>query len=248
MTGLRTGIYVDSNNINSNGGSKFQYDTLRRHFEASGTVTQKHVYLAYNDKRGEASQAYAQWHVSHLDRIARAGFKAHCSTMKHYQQGDGTTSTKGNVDVEMTVDVMMHHGRLDRVVLVTGDGDFVALVLALQSLGIRVDVLAFSNYSRDLANTCDGFINASLIPNILHASADRYTIGVEVMSVNKMVGDVEVRYLSDHPRSLSADDEAWKRERFKLDSETTDRLGVARGGFLSWNGIAGAGAEFKQPW
>lgn len=47
------------------------------------------------------------------------------------------------VDVSLAVDVMENRDRLDIVVLVTGDGDFVPMVRALNRSGVRVLVVYF---------------------------------------------------------------------------------------------------------
>ena len=49
---------------------------------------------------------------------------------------------KGNMDIELTVDAMRLVESLDHVVLFTGDGDFRALVAALQLRGRRVSVVS----------------------------------------------------------------------------------------------------------
>jgi len=48
---MRTGIYIDSDNINANGGRRIRYEVIRRYFEASGPVHQMHAYLAVNYPR-----------------------------------------------------------------------------------------------------------------------------------------------------------------------------------------------------
>src|SRR3974377_918982 len=54
----------------------------------------------------------------------------------------GRRKIKGNMDIEFTVDAMRCVDHLDHVILFTGDGDFRALVAALQLRGRRVSVVS----------------------------------------------------------------------------------------------------------
>lgn len=69
---------------------------------------------------------------------------------------DGTR--KGGWDIGIAVDALMLAPRLDVVVLVSGDGDFVELVHALRALGVKVEVYAFErSVGRDLREAADHF-------------------------------------------------------------------------------------------
>jgi hypothetical protein len=53
------------------------------------------------------------------------------------------------------------------VVLVSGDGDFVQVVRALQNLGCRVELIGFQNVSYALRCEADLFVSGFLIPGLL---------------------------------------------------------------------------------
>ena len=73
------------------------------------------------------------------------------------QRSDG--SAKGDWDMGMAIDVMRFVNKLDVVVLVSGDGDFVPLVELVKTLGPRVEVISFTyNTARDLINSADEHI------------------------------------------------------------------------------------------
>jgi hypothetical protein len=72
------------------------------------------------------------------------------------------------------VDVLLQSENLDRVLLVTGDGDFVQVVRALQNKGCRVEVLAFDNVSDELRREADMFISGYLVPGLLPTRGDDY--------------------------------------------------------------------------
>jgi uncharacterized LabA/DUF88 family protein len=55
--------------------------------------------------------------------------------------------------------------RLDSVVIVSGDGDFVPLVEYLQTVGIQVEVVSFGqSTSQKLRETADDFVDLSVSP------------------------------------------------------------------------------------
>jgi uncharacterized LabA/DUF88 family protein len=70
---------------------------------------------------------------------------------------DGTQ--KANQDIEIAIDVMEQRERFSRVVLVTGDSDFVPLVRSLKRSGIRVEAAMFrAHAAKELMAEVDAFI------------------------------------------------------------------------------------------
>ncbi|MCZ6634563.1 MAG: NYN domain-containing protein [bacterium] len=70
------------------------------------------------------------------------------------QRSDG--SAKGDWDMGMAIDIMGLVDKLDVVVLVSGDGDFVSLLNLVKTIGPRVEVISFvHNTARDLIQTAD---------------------------------------------------------------------------------------------
>jgi len=71
---------------------------------------------------------------------------------------------KGDWDVGIAMDVMRSAGKLDVVVLVSGDGDFRDLVEHVKSLGCRAEVIAFrKTASARLIEEADNFIDLDTI-------------------------------------------------------------------------------------
>ncbi len=89
------------------------------------------------------------------------------------QRSDG--SAKGDWDMGMAIDIMRFVNKLDVVVLVSGDGDFVPLVELVKTLGPRVEVISFTyNTARDLINSADEHIpieEALLLKNSAQAES-----------------------------------------------------------------------------
>jgi len=70
---------------------------------------------------------------------------------------------KGDWDVGLAVDAMKMAPKLDAVILVAGDGDFVPLVEYLQSTsGVQVEVVSFGkSASMKLKEQADDFLDLS---------------------------------------------------------------------------------------
>lgn len=67
-------------------------------------------------------------------------------------------SMKGDWDMEIALDILDTAPKLDVVVLVSGDGDFTALVKRVKGLGPRVEVVAFPrNTAKSLIEAADRF-------------------------------------------------------------------------------------------
>ena len=77
-----------------------------------------------------------------VDYFAYNGYNMVTKDAKTFTNDDGTKWTKGNVDVELAVDTLKAATFVDHVVLFTGDGDFRALVQALQEMRVRVTVIS----------------------------------------------------------------------------------------------------------
>jgi len=61
---------------------------------------------------------------------------------KEFTDAYGNRRVKGNMDIEIAVDAMEMAGKVDRIVLFSGDGDFRRLVEAVQREGARGDVVS----------------------------------------------------------------------------------------------------------
>ena len=74
-------------------------------------------------------------------------------------------SKKGDWDVGLAVDAIKFAPKLDAVVLVAGDGDYVPMVEYIQSLGTQVEAISFGkSTSGKLRDAVDDFIDLSLNP------------------------------------------------------------------------------------
>ncbi|MGF1649459.1 MAG: NYN domain-containing protein [Hyphomicrobiaceae bacterium] len=77
-----------------------------------------------------------------IDWLDYNGYTMVTKPTKEYTDSMGRRKIKGNMDIELTVDALRLSSSLDHVVLFTGDGDFRALVAALQDAGKRVSIVS----------------------------------------------------------------------------------------------------------
>lgn len=81
-------------------------------------------------------------------------------------------SKKADWDVGLAVDAIKMSARLDSVVIVSGDGDFIPLVEYLQTIGVQVEVASFGqSTSGKLRESVDDFLDLSANPK-------KYLIGI----------------------------------------------------------------------
>ena len=77
-----------------------------------------------------------------VDWLDYNGFTVVTKPVKRFTDAQGHVRTKGNMDIEIAVDMLELAPRLDHVVLFSGDGDFRRLVQAVQARGVRVTVVS----------------------------------------------------------------------------------------------------------
>lgn len=174
--------------------------------------------------------------------MEQAGFSLHLKIPKSYQGPSGEISTKSNVDVDLTVDMLLHSGRLDRVVLMSGDGDFVRLVTALQDQGIWVEVAALQGISGDLGRACNQLTNPLLIPDVPYSPEFTFKQVFRVVSFDLREMVMTTERLTRPPSSLSPDDAAWERQSVRVTREMFQSRRFMPGRIIGWTGADGLSA------
>jgi uncharacterized LabA/DUF88 family protein len=75
-------------------------------------------------------------------KLKQFGYELHLKPVKLYEQEDGTTKRKANCDVDMAFWLMREKDNFDRIVILSGDGDFLPVLKYLREVGKEVIVLA----------------------------------------------------------------------------------------------------------
>ncbi len=162
------GIFVDSANMYRNGGVRMQYDVLREFAcrDASEPV-RMNAYVSYDARRAKTDFDYRKKAEGFHSALRDLGYKVIIKEVKWYTDEFGEQVQKANADLDLAVDALLQSENLDRVLLVSGDGDFVQVVRALQNKGCRVEVVALDNVSSALRQEADLFMSGYLIPNLI---------------------------------------------------------------------------------
>jgi len=92
---------------------------------------------------------------------------------KEFTDAHGDKRIKGNMDMELAIDMMGMAEHVDHMVLFSGDGDFRRLVEAVQRRGVRVSVVSSTK------------TNPSMIADELRRQADSF---IEIANMEEAFG------------------------------------------------------------
>lgn len=174
----RVGVYVDVANLSMNGGYHLQYGVLREFACRDGAAPVRlNAYVAHDLERARRDTIYRDRSAGFHSILRDFGYKVVVKEVHWYQNETGRYA-KANADLDLAVDVLTQAQNLDRVLIATGDGDFVRVVQALQNRGCRVEVVGLDNVSHDLRAEADLYLSGYLIPNLIPTqSEDEETSG-----------------------------------------------------------------------
>lgn len=174
--GLKIGVYIDVANLAMNGGFGMRYDILRKFACRGGAEPVRlNAYVSYDPLRADTDHDYRVKQSRFHSALRDFGYKVIQKDTKWYVDDTGNRFGKANVDLDLAVDALLQSENLDRVMLVTGDGDFVQVVRALQNRGCRVEIVAFDNVSGELRREADQFVSGYLIPDLLPVQREPYS-------------------------------------------------------------------------
>jgi uncharacterized LabA/DUF88 family protein len=135
----RIGLFIDGSNLYSAArslGFDIDYKRLLDLFGAKGRLIRAFYYTALLD-----DQEYSPIRPL-VDWLDYNGYTMVTKPTKEYTDATGRRKIKGNMDIELAIDVMEMAQYLDHIVLFSGDGDFRRLVEAVQRKGVRVTVVS----------------------------------------------------------------------------------------------------------
>lgn len=111
-------------------------DKLKQWVAKLGTIERATYYASVYDDLTEGREKFFRA-LSHM------GYSIVVQKVKHITQKDGTIKDKGSMDVKMATDICISIDTFDMLVLVSGDGDFVPVVQAVQSRGKLIRVISY---------------------------------------------------------------------------------------------------------
>src|SRR5690242_7542203 len=135
----RVALFIDGANLYSAAralGFDIDYRRLLKVFRDKGRLVRAYYYTALiEDQEYSSIRPLVDW-------LDYNGYTMVTKPTKEFTDALGRRKIKGNMDIELTVDAMRLVEHLDHVILFTGDGDFRALVAAMQMRGRRVSVIS----------------------------------------------------------------------------------------------------------
>jgi uncharacterized LabA/DUF88 family protein len=139
-------LYYSARNLYS---SRISFKNLLQVAVANRVLTRAIAYVIKSDESNGENEFFSA--------VNDAGFEVKEKELQVFPGG----AKKGDWDIGIVMDAIRIGGKVDSVVLVSGDGDYVPMVTYLQqALGCLVEVVAFEKTcSRALKDVADDFIS-----------------------------------------------------------------------------------------
>ena len=125
----------------------YKYDYLKNETVPIKAV-EKHLKDIIDKEGKKLDEAKLLLLSRHLQRVRfylkldKFGFNLYLKPVKTYYQENGSTQRKANCDVEMAFYIMREKGNFDRIIVLSGDGDFLPVLKYLKRFGKEVVILA----------------------------------------------------------------------------------------------------------
>lgn len=135
----KSALFIDGANLYATTkslGFDIDYRLLLKEFQSRGNLLRAFYYTALIE-----DQEYSSIRPL-LDWLDYNGYTVVTKPAKEFTDATGRRKVKGNMDIELAVDVMELSEHIDHVILFSGDGDFRPLVESVQRKGTRVTVVS----------------------------------------------------------------------------------------------------------
>ena len=165
----RIALFIDGSNLYAAARAlefDIDYKNLLEAFTERGRMIRAFYYTALiEDQEYSPIRPLVDW-------LDYNGYTLVTKPTKEFTDHMGRCKIKGNMDIELAIDVMEMAPHLDHIYLFSGDGDFRRLVEAVQRKGVRVTAVSSiatnpSMIADELRRQADEFIElADLAPRI----------------------------------------------------------------------------------
>ena len=135
----RTALFIDGSNLYATAralGFDIDYKRLLEMFTEEVRLIRAFYYTAIHE-----DQEYSPIRPL-IDWLDYNGYTMVTKPTKEFTDSAGRRRLKGNMDIELAIDVMEMAETLNHIILFSGDGDFRRLVEAVQRKGLRVTVVS----------------------------------------------------------------------------------------------------------
>ena len=165
----RIALFIDGANLYSAAKGlniDLDFKKLLDEFQKRGVLIRAYYYTAIvEDQDYSPIRPLVDW-------LDYNGFTVVTKPAKEYTDSNGRKRHRGDMDVELAVDMLEMAGHADHMVLFSGDSDFRHLIEAVQRRGVRVTVVSTLKSqppmaSDELRRAADSFVDlADLAPII----------------------------------------------------------------------------------
>jgi len=170
----RIGLFIDGSNLYAAARAlnfDIDYKRLLKYYASEGRLIRAMYYTALID---DAEYSPLRPLVDWLDYN---GYTMVTKPAKEFTDSQGRKKIKGNMDIELAIDVMEMAPALDHIVLFSGDGDFRRLLEAVQRKGLRCTVVSTVKshppmVADELRRQADNFIELSDLQNMIGRSSN----------------------------------------------------------------------------
>src|SRR5499425_1183116 len=156
----RVGLFIDGANLYAAAralGFDIDYKKLLQLFADKAHLVRAFYYTALiEDQEYSPIRPLVDW-------LDYNGYTMVTKPTKEFTDSMGRRRIKGNMDIELAIDMLEMAQHIDHAILFSGDGDFRRLVEAVQRKGVRVSVVSTIRssppmVSDDLRRQADNFI------------------------------------------------------------------------------------------
>lgn len=160
----KIGVFIDIQNVQETferQGKEVRYDALRRSviLQTKGEESDYKFIAFVPFKRDDERRQRL------IDALSFQGYRVVAKPVRERVDG----SVKANMDIEITLEILSMAEYLEHVILITGDGDFVALVDWLSKRGKRITVIGLGRgyTSVELIRASDEYYNMDEIEGVI---------------------------------------------------------------------------------
>ena len=161
----RVALFIDGSNLHAAArslGFDIDYKQLLEFFKLQSNLVRAFYYTAlleYHEK--SPLRPLVDW-------LDYNGYTMITKSAKEFIDLNGQSKTKGNMDIELCVDMIEMSENINHVVLFSGDGDFRRVVEAVQRKGVKVTVVSTNHtnppmIADELRRQADVFIDLKTV-------------------------------------------------------------------------------------
>ena len=135
----QTALFIDGPNFFAAAQSvdlNVDYEALLSYWKKRSNLLRAYYYTALPERTEESSLRPL------IDWLDYHGYSIVSKPTKSFYDGDGKLKIKGNLDIEIALDIVDLADSVTDIVLFSGDGDFTPLLRWVQRRGVRTTVVS----------------------------------------------------------------------------------------------------------